>query len=95
MLNGKQKRFLRAIAHNLKPVYQIGKDNIHDNLLAGIDKSLEANELIKVKILESCELTKNEAALIISSKTKAEIVQILGRTIVFYRDSPEKIYKLP
>ena len=77
MLTGKQKRYLRGIAHNLNAIFQIGK------------------ELIKVKILESCADSKNEIALELSMKTKADVVQILGRTIILYRPSEKEIYKLP
>ena len=87
MLTGKQKRYLRRIAHNLNAIFQIGKE--------GVDDALEAHELIKVKILESCADSKNEIALELSMKTKADVVQILGRTIILYRPSEKEIYKLP
>ena len=54
-----------------------------------------AHELIKIKILESCSESKNEVAIEISIKTKADVVQILGRTILLYRPSEKGIYKLP
>ena len=53
------------------------------------------NELIKVKILESCQQDKNEIASELSLKLDAEIVQILGRTIILYRESEKEIYRLP
>ena len=92
MLTGKQKRYLRGIAHNLNAIFQIGKEGVHQTQ---IDDALEAHELIKVKILESCADSKNEIALELSMKTKADVVQILGRTIILYRPSEKEIYKLP
>ena len=83
MLTGKQKRFLRHEAHHLNAIFQIGKDGLHENQIIGIDEALESRELIKVKILESCQQDKNE------------IVQILGRTIILYRESEKEIYRLP
>ena len=61
----------------------------------GIDEALESRELIKVKILESCQQDKNEIAQELSLKTDAEVVQILGRTIILYRESEKEIYRLP
>ena len=62
MLTGKQKRFLRHEAHHLNAIFQIGKDGLHENQIIGIDEALESRELIKVKILESCQQDKNEIA---------------------------------
>ena len=95
MLTGKQKRFLRAKAHNLSAIFQIGKDGLHYNQIEGISIALDNHELIKVKILESCATSKNEVALELSRHTKADVVQILGRTIILYRPSDKKIIKLP
>ena len=95
MLTGKQKRFLRHEAHHLKAIFQIGKDGLHETQIIGIDEALESRELIKVKILESCQQDKNEIASELSLKLDAEIVQILGRTIILYRESEKEIYRLP
>lgn len=95
MLTGKQKRYLRSIANRLKPLYQIGKDGITANQVEGIDEYLERKELLKIKLLETCPISKNEAAIELSAQTNSEVVQIMGNTIVLYRKSPEKIYRLP
>ena len=95
MLTGKQKRYLRGKAHHLNAIFQIGKDGLHETQIIGIDEALESRELIKVKILESCQQDKNEIASELSLKLDAEIVQILGRTIILYRESEKEIYRLP
>lgn len=95
MLNGKQKRYLRSEAHHLNAIFQIGKDGLHDKQIQGIDGALEARELIKVKILETCTTPKEEIADTLSMKTQSQVVQILGRTIILYRESDKEIYKLP
>ena len=92
MLTGKQKRFLRHEAHHLNAIFQIGKDGLHETQIIGIDEALESRELIKVK---SCQQDKNEIASELSLKLDAEIVQILGRTIILYRESEKEIYRLP
>lgn len=95
MLTGKQKRFLRGEAHHLNAIFQIGKDGLHDKQIIGIDEALEARELIKVKILETCTTPKEEIAQELTIKTGCEIVQILGRTLILYRAGEKELYKLP
>ena len=84
MLTGKQKRELRKMAHHLKPIFQVGKDGVSLNMLEGIEDALTKHELMKVKVLDTCEEDTRVVALKISEYTKAEVVQIIGRTIVFY-----------
>ncbi|WP_041139268.1 ribosome assembly RNA-binding protein YhbY [Beduini massiliensis] len=84
MLTGKQKRELRKLAHHLNPIYQVGKEGVSLNMLEGIEQALIKHELIKVKLLESCDEDIRVVALKISEYTKAEVAQIIGRTIVLY-----------
>ena len=84
MLTGKQKRELRKLAHHLNPIYQVGKEGVSINMLEGIEQALIKHELIKVKLLESCDEDIRVVALKISEYTKAEVAQIIGRTIVLY-----------
>lgn len=95
MLSGKQKRHLRALGHSLKPLIQIGKKEIEPALLAEANIALDHHELIKVKLLESCMLDKNEAAEIMAGECKADVAQILGRTILLYRPAKEPVIILP
>lgn len=95
MLTGKQKRFLRSEAHHLNAIFQIGKDGLHEKQITGIDEALEARELMKVKILETCTTPKEEIAQELALRLQAEVVQILGRTIILYRESDKEIYTLP
>lgn len=94
MLNSRQKVKLRSIAMNLRPIFQVGKEGISNNLIEGLDKALEAHELIKISVLKNCDLNINEVAFDVASKTNSEIVQIIGRNIVFYRKSKKPIIEL-
>ncbi|MCR6096816.1 ribosome assembly RNA-binding protein YhbY [Salipaludibacillus agaradhaerens] len=89
MLTGKQKRYLRSKAHHIKPILQVGKGGVNENLIKQVDDALEARELIKVSILQNCVENKEEVAHFISKGTQAEIVQIIGNTLVFYKESSE------
>ncbi|UTY38766.1 ribosome assembly RNA-binding protein YhbY [Allocoprobacillus halotolerans] len=95
MLTGKQKRYLRNEAHHLKAIFQVGKDGVSENQIKGILAALETHELLKVKILDNCPEDVHNVALELSMHTKAEVVQIIGRTIVLYKQSDERIYRLP
>lgn len=95
MLTGKQKRYLRSEAHHLNAIFQVGKDGVTSNQVKGIIEALDAQELIKVKLLESCPDDVHSVALELSVQTKSEVVQIIGHTIVLYKSSDKRIYKLP
>mgnify|MGYP001165757789 FL=1 len=90
MLTGKQKRFLRAKAHHLTPIFQVGKGSVNDNLCKQIRDALEARELIKVSVLQNCAEPKDVVAEKIVAKTGAHLVQIIGNTIVLYKESKKK-----
>ena len=87
MLTGKQKRFLRAEAHHLNPIFQVGKGGVNDQMLRQLRDVLEARELIKVRILDNCEFDKNEVAETLAKGTGAELVQLIGLTVVLYKES--------
>ncbi|MBC3060270.1 RNA-binding protein [Staphylococcus sp. AtDRG32] len=89
MLTGKQKRYLRSLAHNIDPIFQIGKAGINDNMISQIDETLENRELIKIHILQNNFDDKNNLAQTLSQATNSEVVQVIGSMIVIYRESQE------
>jgi RNA-binding protein len=95
MLSGKQKRFLRALGHPLKPVVLVGKGDISEALVKETDDALESHELIKVKILESCFMDRHQVAEELSEACGAEVAQVLGRTLLLYRAAKEPRIELP
>ncbi|CAM3794091.1 ribosome assembly RNA-binding protein YhbY [Alkalicoccus chagannorensis] len=95
-LTGKQKRFLRREAHSLKPVFQVGKAGVNDNLIKQTADALEARELIKVNILQNNMEDKHQTAEQIARGAQAEVVQVIGNTMIFYKESKEnKSIELP
>ena len=87
MLTGKQKRFLRATAHHLTPIFQVGKGGVNDNMIKQIADALEARELLKVSILQNCDVDKDTVANELVEGTRAELVQLIGLTVVLYKES--------
>jgi len=89
MLTGKQKSFLRSNAHHLTPIFQVGKGGVNENMVKQIAEVLEARELIKVSILKNCDQDRDTVAEQLSRGAKAELVQVIGNTIVLYKESRE------
>lgn len=96
MLTGKQKRFLRAKANQLKPIFQVGKIGVNENMTTQISEALEKRELLKVSILQNCQDDNEVVAEQLADGTGAMIVQIIGNNIVLYKESKEnKRIQLP
>jgi RNA-binding protein len=96
MLTGKQKRYLRSLAHHVTPIFQVGKGGVNEHLIRQIGEALEKRELIKISILQNCEEDKDDVARVISEGTNAELVQLIGKTVVLYKESKEsKVIMLP
>lgn len=89
MLTGKQKRYLRSLAHHLSPIFQVGKGGVNENMIKQIRDALEARELMKVSVLQNCDDDKQTVAEELAIGTKAEVVQIIGNIIVLYKESKE------
>jgi RNA-binding protein len=94
-LSGKQARHLRGLGHHLKPVVNIGKNDLTEQLTAATDEALAIHELIKVKLLESCLSNRKEVAAELAAATNSAIAQVIGRTFLLYRPAEKPTIKLP
>ena len=94
-LSTKQKQYLKGLAHNLKPVVLMGANGLTEAVLAEIELALDHHELIKVKIAAEERETKVLIVDAIVRETKAEKVQVIGKTLVLYRPSEERKIELP
>ncbi|HEY4242690.1 MAG TPA: ribosome assembly RNA-binding protein YhbY [Kofleriaceae bacterium] len=90
MLTGKQRHYLRGLAHALRPLVQVGKGGIDEGLLAAVNTALDDHELIKVKVGEAAGLQRHAAADELAAKTKAEVAQVLGNIVLLYRPRAEE-----
>ncbi|UUZ85453.1 ribosome assembly RNA-binding protein YhbY [Paenibacillus sp. P26] len=96
MLTGKQKRYLRSMAHHLNPIFQVGKGGVNEHLIRHIEEALEVRELIKISVLQNCLEDRDEVAAELAEGAGAELVQVIGKTIVLYKESREhKKIELP
>ncbi|NGZ73763.1 ribosome assembly RNA-binding protein YhbY [Saccharibacillus alkalitolerans] len=96
MLTGKQKRYLRSQAHHLNPIFQIGKGGINEQLVRHVNEAIEMRELLKVSVLNNCDEEPKELGPELAEAAEAELVQVIGRTIILYKESREhKQIELP
>jgi len=87
VLTGKET--LRAQGNKLKVEIWIGKEGISQGTVQTIENSFQTKELIKLKVLDTCPIPKEEVAERLASLTSSQVIQILGNTILFYRPFPE------
>ena len=87
MLNSKQRAYLRGCANTMDPVFQVGKGGIGDTLVRTVVDALEARELIKLSVLETSSATARETADELSRLTGADVVGVIGRRIILFRES--------
>ena len=84
-LTGKQRSHLRALAHALKPVVQIGHGGLTDAVLTAVDGALQTHELIKIRITGNEEASAAELVLELEKRTHSTVAQVIGKTLVVYR----------
>lgn len=90
MLTSKERSRLRAQGNKLRPQVWIGKEGITEGTLVNLNNALQTRDLLKVKLQENCPTEKREAAKTIADKLEAEVVQIIGNTILLFRPIPEE-----
>lgn len=87
MITTKQRSYLRSLANDIDPIFQVGKGGIEENFLIQVDQALEKRELIKLKTLNNSGITSREASDYICKKLGCEGVQAIGSKLVLYRKS--------
>ena len=79
----------------MEPIFQIGKSSLTPEIITAISESLEKRELIKVGVLKNCADEPNVIAQIIAERTHSEVVQIIGKKMVFYKPAKKPKIELP
>ena len=90
MITSKQRSYLRGLSNSMSPTFQIGKGGVTEEICHQIANTLEANELMKAKVLENSGYTAREAAEQIADYIDADVVAVLGSKFVLYRASSKK-----
>ena len=93
-LTSKQRAYLKGLASDLEPVFQIGKSSVSPEVTSAISETFNTHELIKVTVLKNCLEDVKEVAITVSERTRSELVQVIGRKFVLYKpfkDDPKII----
>lgn len=89
-MTSKQRAFLKGLAMNLEPIFHIGKASLTPEIVSAVDEALEARELVKIGILKNCVDDPKEIASMIGERTRSQVVQVIGKKIVLYRETKNK-----
>ena len=90
MLTSKQRASLRSMSNEMDTIMQVGKGGIGEELIISVNNALEARELIKMSVLDTAPVTSREAADQLAEETGADVVSVVGRKFVLYRESKKK-----
>lgn len=88
-LTSSQKRYLRSLAHALKPVILVGGKGISDGLIAELDLALERHELLKAKVAAEDRDQRDAWIVQLAQRSGAELIQRVGNTATLFRPNRE------
>jgi len=89
-MTSKQRAYLKSLAMTMDPIFQIGKSSLTPEIIDAVSEALEARELIKISVLKNCIDDPKEIAAVMAERTRSEVVQVIGKKIVLYRESKTK-----
>ena len=93
-MTSKQRAYLKSLAMKIDPIYNIGKGSISPELVQGVRDALEARELIKIGVLQNCMDDPKELANVLAERTRSQVVQVIGKKIVLYKEGKDKHKKI-
>lgn len=89
LMTGKDRKYLRGLAHNLNPVVIVGQRGVSDAVVRQVDGALTDHELIKVRLSGECPEGRDEAATLLAARTGCEVAGSIGRVLILYRPHPD------
>ena len=90
----KQRAYLKSLAMTMEPIFQIGKKSMSPELSKAISEALEARVLIKIIVLKNCADDPKELAFLLAERTRSQVVQVIGKKIVLYKEGKDKNKKI-
>ena len=89
-MNSRQRAYLRSLASNLEPVFQIGKSALTPEITEAVSECFNTHELIKISVLNNCPEDPKFAGQVLSERTGSELVSVIGKKIVLYKENKDK-----
>ena len=90
----KQRAYLKGLAMNLDPIFQIGKNSMTPEVTKAIQEALYARLLIMISLLNNCADDPSALAEVIAERTRSQVVQVIGKKIVLYKEGKDKHKKI-
>ena len=94
MIASKQRAYLKGLAMTMDPILQLGKGGLTPENTASVDEALAARELIKINVLQNCLEDSRQMAETLAERTRSQVVQVIGRKIVLYREGKDDKKKI-
>lgn len=88
-MTSKQRAYLKGLAMNIEPVFQIGKSGLTPEVTEAVSEAFNTRELLKLAVLKNCLEDPNEIARMIGERTHSQVVQVIGKKIVLYRENKD------
>ena len=88
-MTSKQRAYLKGIAMNLEPVFQIGKSSVTPENIEAIAETFNTRELVKIAVLKNCIDDPKEIANVVAERTRSQVVQVIGKKFVLYKPFKE------
>ncbi len=88
-MTSKQRAYLKSLASVMDPVFQVGKSSLTPEVTEAISEAFGTRELIKIAVLKNCMDDPKEIAGMIADRTHSQVVQMIGRKIVLYKESKD------
>ena len=88
-MTSKQRAYLKGLAMNIEPVFQIGKSGLTPEVTEAVSEAFNTRELIKLAVLKNCMEDPVQIADMLSGRTKSQVVQVIGKKIVLYKESKD------
>ena len=85
-MTSKQRAYLKGLAMTMDPILQLGKGGLTPENTAAVEEALAARELIKISVLQNCLEDPREMAQVLAERTRSQVVQVIGKKIVLYRE---------
>ena len=94
IMTSKQRAYLKSLAMTMDPIFQVGKNSVTTENVEAIRQALDKRELIKISILQNCEDDAREIAEVIAERTRSQVVQVIGKKIVLYKEGKDDKKKI-
>lgn len=95
-MTSKQRAYLKGLAMNIEPVFQIGKSGLTPEVTEAVNEAFNTRELLKLSVLKNCLEDSKEIAAVLGERTNSQVVQVIGKKIVLYKENKDcKKIELP